>query len=478
MLEGDRAGGAAVGALNDRAAAVVAGARRALGWTDWRLQRLRESLTPGQRWTAGIALVLAVMVLRFGAPTVTRTLVDPATQAAPPAAAAERPDRPGNEQIAAAQAPRPASRDVGASGAPAPASTTEVQDHGDPGGEAETRGFPEIAAFVAVDDETLPGRDDRAMAEAFLVDARFGAAVVEYDPEAEEWNDLCDEQADTDLVIAGVGLPVTLRDCLLQGSTHVLAYDERARPGLDDLSTRRSVAEVLADLARWGTDDGALSGTVGLAASDDLRGQVALARSAMRQAGIDPVIHYVTDAGTVADGVQKFAAAGVDTTVFALEVARQREWVTLDRVVNRDVDYVVADAADAIVEGGHSPAFDGAVAYTSLLFPWHDETPEQEECRTRWEDAGGTAAGTVELYRAFTWCQHVTLVDEAIERVRDEGATLSDALATVELVSPLTTELGPLDNESGWGPRLDHVVTWRATCACWGEPDPVTDRSP
>lgn len=470
-----------MGALSERARAAAAAVRRGVSLTDGWLHRLRESLTPGQRWTAGLALALAVVVLRFGAPVQT-TFVSPLTRAAPPSEVAGAPDAgtttadevEGRAGFAGPPPPPPSgvaaqvsARDDSSTGA----------DRAGSNGEQAVVGIPKVVALVRTGEDAPPGRDDRSMAEAFLAHSTFAATVVEYDPEEVDGSAVCAEQAGADVVLASLGLPVGLRDCLLDQGARVVSYDERSSGVEGGVSTRRAVSDVLVDLARWGAAKGVLRGTVGLAASEDLRGQVALALPDMRRAGVDPVVHYLGDAGGVADGVQAFAGEGVETTVFALPAARQREWVTLDRLLNRDVDYVVADAAAAVVEGGYPPLFDGALAYTSLVYPWHEETPEQEECRERWEGAGGRVPGTMELFRAFTWCQHVSLVGEVVGQVRDDQVSLAEAFSAVELTSPLTTALGPLA-DGGFGPRIDHVLTWDASCACWADPVPAADRSP
>src|SRR5688572_9433511 len=81
-------------------------ARRALGGA---VQAV-DDLTPGQRWTAGLMVALAVVVLAFGMPSPTR-LVRPgqAAAASPAAGAAE-----GDTAEPAAAAAAPGAPDAGA----------------------------------------------------------------------------------------------------------------------------------------------------------------------------------------------------------------------------------------------------------------------------------------------------------------------------------------------------------------------------
>jgi hypothetical protein len=42
--------------------------------------------------------------------------------------------------------------------------------------------------------------------------------------------------------------------------------------------------------------------------------------------------------------------------------------------------------------------------------------------------------------------------------------------------SPLTSSVGP-SPDGHWGPIQDAVLVWHASCLCWQEKQPFTDRS-
>jgi hypothetical protein len=57
-------------------------ARSGVAWADRQLARWRQSMTPGQRWTAALAAILALVVLTFGAPTRVVTVPGPGAPSA------------------------------------------------------------------------------------------------------------------------------------------------------------------------------------------------------------------------------------------------------------------------------------------------------------------------------------------------------------------------------------------------------------
>jgi hypothetical protein len=142
--------------------------------------------------------------------------------------------------------------------------------------------------------------------------------------------------------------------------------------------------------------------------------------------------------------------------------------------------YVVADTFDALVDEIYPATFDGALAHTSLRVPWfareHGETPDQQRCRTTWEQGGGAprTLGHAELVLALSWCQTAELVARAVVGATDAASVASD-LRRHRYASPLTSDLAPIGDD-GYGPSQDAVLEWHADCACWAELEPFRDR--
>lgn len=451
-----------------------------LAWLDAGLVALRGQLTPGQRWTSALAVGLALAMLLFGAPT--QRMVVPGPEAQPAEHAApetddwsviDQHDAPAAAFAAPQVASQPPPQHPRTS--PAPASVPSDADPSHPTAAAPDAAVPDVVALVTRSDAAPPGRDDRAMAETYLGRASFGWRTVTVDPDAP--GVACAEVGSGAIAIASDTLPGPLRDCLVADDVTLIAHDEhgtRAGAAGAVLSTRPSVAEGLVAVARWSADGPVLDGAVGIAAHLTYTEQVEDALPAARAAGLEPdLIRYVD--GDVGRAVVDFALAGIEVVVLILPVEQQRRWVALDAALLRTPKYLVVDAADAVVDERYPATFDGAVAVTSVVFPWRSriDGPTQEEtsCRARWEEAtNGPVLGDVELGRAFRWCQQVALAERLVGAVVG-GMPLVQARTELSYRSPLTTPLGPL-NGGGWGPQGRHAVNWRASCTCWTEPRP------
>lgn len=441
-----------------------------------RAKQATAALSPEQRWTATVAMLLAAAIWLFGHPDTTVSVRRPAAAerpssrssaavsrqptlpvVAPPLAVHENGLAPGDPTLTA----------VGAGHAPA----AGAHD----GGVDEPAPATRVAAVATA--SGLPGRDDATMARAFLADAGIEATVVTIgdDPGAT----CAAVAAAADVAIASLGLGEPLRSCLLDRGIPVLAFDglgPSAGPHAGRvISTRRGVRDSLVDLAHWAVANRVAPGPVGLVASSSVRREVEAARAAMGRAGLD-----VVETAFVADGVGPDAAdvrrvaAAADTVVFAAPTAVISRWALAHSLLDAGVRYVVADAFDAVWNESYPPVLEGALAHTSIRVPWHGrevgETDVQAACRTTWEAAATPPAllGTAETVRVYAWCLHVRLVAAA--------AGDPTAIEVLTVPSPLTSDLGPLAPAS-WGPRQDAVLAWRASCGCWRQTLGFTDRA-
>lgn len=436
----------------------------------------RESMTPEQRWTAGVALLLTLAVLLFGhpgLPVVLRRSAPPASAGAP-VAGEEASDAAGR-----AAPPLSPERSV----APQPlwgaGMVTAVHDDAVAGGPTEVAdppapaGAPAPLRVVALAvPGGVPGRDDAAAAGAFLP----GVEVVVVDP-AEPG--ACERvTGSADVAVAGFGVDDGLRRCLAEGGVVVVAFD--ALGSLDSgagavLSTRRGLVDALSDAVRWGVAGGALRGRVAVVGAAPARRRIQAALPGWRRAGLDVVATAFVDdaaAGPPTDEVRRVAAEDVDVVLFAVPARAASHWATRHLLLDRDVRFVVGDAFDAVWSESLLPVLDGALALTSMRVPWFSrefgETEAQTDCRERWEAhvAPATLLPGEETVRVYAWCQHAVLL---------EGLSSTAALAERSLRSPLTSDLGPLAG-GGWGPRHDAVLAWRAVCGCWESVEPFTER--
>lgn len=436
-----------------------------------KLARVRDSLSAEQRWTAGLALLLAVSVLLFGHPRLPAVL------------------RPGAPPLVAAAGPSTSPGAGAATESPpalaffAPVQTPANRPAREPSAEPEpsTRPATPLRVTALVVPGGPPGRDDGAAARAFLGPSSVEADVVVVDPAD---TGLCERvAASADVAVAGLGLDDALRRCLSGAGVVVLAFDGRgplAAPAAGAVvSTRRGVIDSLSDAVGWGMASGALRGRVGLVASTSIRREVEEAAPAWRATGLDlAATAFVPDAGPAppTDEVRRLAAAGVEVVFFALPAASTGRWALQHSLLDRSVRYVIGDAFDALWDETYPPVLDGALAHTSLRVPWfareHGETTVQAACRQRWE--GQVAAPTLlpgaETVTVYAWCQHVAL----LETLRADAGPAA-ALRTLMGPSPLTSDLGPLPG-AGWGPTQDAVVSWRAACTCWRSVRAFADR--
>lgn len=461
------------------------------------LASLHGQLTPGQRWTAGLASLLAVALLVLGQPAV--RVAAPAATAAPRAPgetasgpvaseagpASDAPAEPSDgQQIALPpplrtggvqpQGPSTSSGSSGSTSTPEPdGGATGPVPGGSSGEPSAPSGPPPVPIFSALvpaaGDAAVPGHTEADVAGAFFDQATINGTVVTYDPAAQDHADACAEATRREVVLAVTLLPADLRDCVLAAGALIVAHDERGAVGQLDgeqaalVSTRLPITDVLQEAAAWGAG-GALDGAVGLAIDPRLRGQVEPVVPVLEAAGIDVVaVAYVED---VRASVLAFSQAGVEVTVFALPVAQQREWTQLAGLLGPTTSYVVLDAADAVTSGdGYAPTFDGARALSAAL-PTATPTDEQQGCYDRWEQTSGAPTLAAERFAVLGWCQLSDLLDEVVATVRTGGGAFRELLAAARFTSPLTTPLGPRP-DGGWGPAQLRERTWSADCGCW-----------
>ncbi|HUR77089.1 MAG TPA: hypothetical protein VMZ22_04010 [Acidimicrobiales bacterium] len=449
-----------------------------IAWLDARLGALRATMTPGQRWTALIAIVFAIAVVNFGAPS--RSVVIRA-QATAPATARDRASQP---QLPAQAPVAPYSLIPGYT-EPVPEAALE-----EPVDDAAALPLPPppriVLAVRAAEQPGLPGRDDAAMAAAFLASAGFQAPLVTIGPDTGETCERLRNAGNT--VIASEGLGAA-NDCLVAAGATVISFDEAGdrppRPGSGGVvSTRRGAQESIVDLGHWGVASGALKGRVGLVGTTAARDEIERAAAELKRLGVNVVSEAYLDDGP-ADSAQTngaaldFSSDGVEVVIFAINVAQQRNWVAQYRVLEPGARYVVSDVADGIRDETYPAVFDGALAHTSVRVPWfardHGETPLQLACRQRWETAAGGPMRSPESVRVFAWCQHIELVDSAL-RASSASVAFPEVIRRLALPSPLTSDLGAIAG-GGWGPTADAVLEWRAVCGCWAEQRPFQPRA-
>lgn len=431
-------------------------------------------VSAGQRWTSSLAVGLALTIMLVGLPP--KVILDGSSDVLE---SSPRADEPTAEATDAGPSPAP-----NAPRAPLipPATPLPSSDPADQEVAVEPSPVPAgdgIPAMVALARQTgPPSRTELDVAKFFLDSAGIPVAVSPYGSP-----DACEDAARTgDLVIAGE-LDIDLRTCLLAAGVEILAFDELGSgPGV--VSTRRGAAASLIDLVRWGVADGALSGPVGIAASNRFKPAIAPLLDPIRALGVDlRAVAYVDESGPaladISDGVRSLAGQGVGTVILGLSAESQQRWVGAHTVFDPDVSYVVSDLGHTFEDEVYPVSFNGALAHTSVRVPWfereHGETDSQRVCREAWEEASSAFVEEAERRLVYTWCLNASLLSAAVD---ETGPThdFGGSLRSLQLPSPLTADLGPL-SDTGWGPMADAVLRWDASCSCWVEQREFTPRT-
>ncbi len=417
------------------------------------MSRPVRSMSPGQRWTAALALTLALAIGSVGTPASSiagSDRVAPASSDFPLAMAAPTPSLPAP---LAPTLPPVVVTGPGAHPIVTPASI---------GASAAGPGPISVRVVAAVRPE------DRDDASAFLSAANLKWSAVTVDDRRSLCSDLA---AAGDLILTGDGLPDEVTSCLLRLGKAVIAYDEhgsRADGKGVLLSTRVAVDDSLAELASVLRPTGYLSDRVAVVTTSDRRAIVDQALPRMRAAGVDVVATVEVDDPTAVTGaVLQVSGAGARSVVFALPAQLQALWVAQATVLNPGTRYVVADAADAVVNAAYPPGFDG-LAYTAVRVPWyrstHGVTPTQAACERR-------RAASVTSY---LWCEN-TLLAGTIATAVARGTSVPAAAREVRGPSPLTSDLAPRPT-ARWGPTQTAVLAWAVDCGCWRERSPFVNR--
>ncbi|MFL6238920.1 MAG: hypothetical protein ACJ735_05430 [Actinomycetes bacterium] len=455
---------------------------------DSALLRVRNSMTPGQRWTAALALMLTIAVVGFGMPSgrallpgfITGGTTSATQPVGPPAPGAPQPPVAGP---LTAQPPGavPVTTAVAHTSDDVPAATPPA-----------AAGVPTVVALTEPAPTVSSPHNDDAMARAALATAVF------------PWHDIADAGNATTLcarvaaagrvVLAAHALSLAFEQCLLTNGLVVLSPSPRGtrrlasgpRPGAGlSLGIRRGDLASLGDLAQWAHATHAAAGRVGLVLDAARRSDLVSAAAAVRRHGLDVVTSaWLDDSSSMTDvlaAVNQFAAAHVRSVVFAVPVSVQQHWVAEAKARLADFSYVVSDVDDGVVDERYPPTFDGALAHTSLRVPWYTRdnaaTADEQYCAAQW-----TAAATpplelpAEQAPVDEWCEGVALLNHAITEAVLSGGNLASALLTLRMSSPLTSTVGPL-SDSMWGPTADAVLTWRTRCNCWQETTGFRPRS-
>lgn len=429
--------------------------------------RAVRDLTPGQRWTTGLMLGLALLVLGFGLPSATRTVFPAAARedegtAAAPAEAVVAPAQPGFAE--ALVRPLPAgSVDV----APAPLGPNDAV--------VPVSGSTGVSVVALYDPAVgVADRGDDAMAKRFLATAGVPATFVSIaDTDA-----ACAAVKGATLALAGGPLPEPIRTCLRFQGIYSLSFDDDVPLGaVDDiahdttLTTRRGVARSLFDTASGASSQ--LTGPLGLVADERLRGSLESLLPAARAAGLNITTVVWLPAGDPSASVAlTMAGAGLSGVLFATSTQNQSTIGSQVRTLAPSTKLVVLDAADSITSSAYPPVLDGAIAVTSIQLPWHPGADEQRAaCRATWESAQTPPVilSDAELLRALTWCQHAAMAAPTVERAMTVG--LRAALFGLEVTSPITSPLGGL-RDGGYGPLTVTLATWGAACSCWSSTVP------
>jgi hypothetical protein len=394
--------------------------------------------TREQRWNAALAVLLSVLLLLFGWPS-SRDEADavvagadqaPSTAPVPMPTSTPGLDRlPLEPPVAAPARPSP-----GVSLTPPPLQALRV------------------AAVVAAPVSGAPS--EAAVAHELVPSATLVDATT----------DLCHVLPQrADLVLAAHDLSAAVRACLQRARVTVLAFDSAGSAG-SLFSLRRSLFDSLLDQGPL------LTGRVGVVGESGSAETVRRAVERLRSAGHDVVattlLHAGADADTagVVQGVADFAVARVETVLFAVSVANQSTWVQTSLLPQR---FVVADAADAIVDEAYPDAFDGGLSRTTTKGAWfsraHGSSALERSCR---ETVARLAPdGTT----AVRWCA----LAQAAHRLRSPraaGMSVASQLQRLTLTTPTSSDVGA--HGTSWGPYAVAEVAWHKDCGCFRESVP------
>jgi hypothetical protein len=419
------------------------------------------SLTPGQRWTASLAVGLGVAILAFGLPGAGPLLGGPLAVAPPLRTAAG--GQPGAEPAAAASAPGSPGRGAGRPTGPA-ASSPDVGGAVPVGPGAAPApgavGEPHVVALVT-EPGPLEPRTDTAILARLAAGAPFPLEVVPVTSAS-----ACEQAAAAVVAIAASDLPPSLRACLVEARAPVIAHDAQGSAGPTVVSTRRGIGASLLETADRSLGD---AGAVGIVAADALREAVEATLPELERRGVDVVATAFLgsfDRAPVGP-VLAFASAEVATVVFAIAVDEQITFATALEAFRPSLRHVIADAADSIVNEVYPPTFDGAVAISPVAVPWADRAAVPDApraaCLERWErsQTPPEVLDAEETVRVLAWCQLLDLAATAV----DEGTVAG--LLTREAPSTLTSPLGPLPPPASFGPVASAHLRWSASCRCW-----------
>jgi hypothetical protein len=435
---------------------------------DAAVRSLRE-LTDGQRWTAGIALVVTALFLGFGMrqpPAVLGPFAAAGT--APPPVVV--PSSPGTSAPPVATSPSPPSGSApAASSGAAPRPATPPGDLRDP--QTSSPGpvgsaAPEVIALVRSGDGVTSGRDDASIAAVFLTDLP-GATVVDVEDAV---GTVC-AATEGVVVVAGEGLPDRLRQCAIGAGAVVVSHDDRGSSGTL-LSTALGAQGALVEAGRVANRQAAIA----LVVQEGFAEEAEAAQRILQQESREVVVVVVSDDGVPAAEMLGLVRDGVDTVVLGTPVSAQDRWLATARTLRMPFTHVVADVGDAIENERYTAAGRGLRAVTATRLAWssrtHGETEAQQRCRTRFEDAVGSEVSSVgELVRVHQWCQHVALAS----RIIAAGGRVESFLDGDRFDSPVTSPL-IASTETGFGPNEVAVLDWDLGCACWAESAPYTTR--
>jgi len=199
---------------------------RPVRWLDDRVLWLRDQLTPGQRWTAALAVGLVVLVFSVGLPDHVVVRSGRAAAASP------------NAATGAGAGAAVASSNQGGTQSPSPVlglATTAA-----PSGDAGSTATPEpetelvastpapaatVVALVRPGNDSLPGRGDADAARVFLAQAPFKAVTVQLT--GDNAHD-CQAASVASVALASEGLPAALGDCLAAAGVALVSADHQA----------------------------------------------------------------------------------------------------------------------------------------------------------------------------------------------------------------------------------------------------------
>jgi len=444
--------------------------------------------TPGQVWTAGLAVTLSLTVVTFGLPPQRQILVQQAAPAAAPAVVDVQSAAPADVEQPPPVVSAPVDTPVfGAPvlSAPAPAPVPE------PAQEPSAAPVPPPAVQALAPPDVLlladassrpPSRSDADMATAIAAARGIDARLVTADLTDPATCGLVPAGA---LVVTSFGVGPLVRDCLKAAGALLLGLDDGGLTPGDalSLSTGPGTTESLVETGAWIVRDGLATGQIGLVTTERIQPYVddALVRMAADGLELAQVV-YLPESGdgeaAVSDAVLAFSRAGITTVVFAAPVDLQRRWVLKASLVAPDTQYFVADTRDSILDEQYPPGFAGAMAHTVMRAPWENrangDSARQAGCRADWTTAAPPAPlSEAEVTRAFAWCQHLALAADALAGLAS-GVPLAERLLATE-VMPLLTTAFPWAADVGMAAQRVTVV-WASDCLCWQQP--VARRQP